>query len=94
MKQSGVDSSVLSTNENGTEAVSERIMHGRTRPWWPATFRKGGGETRPDVQEIDMHVKAFGLRRERWKATAIAVILHFSHHLTGVFDEINVEHGS
>lgn len=53
-----------------------------------------GGGTRPDVQEIDMHVKAFGLRRERWKATAIAVILRFSHHLTGVFDEINVEHGS
>lgn len=41
-----------------------------------------------------MHVKAFGLRREKWKATAIAIILHFSHHLTGVSEEINVEHGS
>lgn len=53
-----------------------------------------GGEKRPDVQENDVHVKAFGLRRERWKATAITIILRFSHHLTGVFDEINVEHGS
>ncbi len=79
------DSSVLSLSENGTEAVSERITRGRTRPWWPATFRKGGGREA---------AWCLGERCARWKTTAIAVILHFSHHLTGVSEEINVEHGS
>lgn len=56
-KQNGVDSSFLSLSENGTEAVSKQITRRRTRPWWPATFSRGGWE-RPDVQKNDVHVKS------------------------------------